>query len=118
AFLDYCRQKYAWNQNQLIDNPFFLVRICEFVQGNKNRPPDSLGEMFEYLIEKCLDLRLRSISRFGSGNYEPLRQSCKQSLEKLAFVMECKGDNVISETEFTALIPNNDEQEILLTKSS
>ncbi len=118
AFLDFWRQKYAWNQNQLIDNPFFLVRICEFVQGNNNRPPDSLGEMFEYLIEKSLDLRLKSISRFGTGNYGIFRQSCRQSLEKLAFVMECKGDNVISETEFAALVPSTDEQEVLLAKSS
>lgn len=118
TFFEYWNKKYAWNQNQLIDIPFFLVRICEFVQENNNRPPESLGEMFEYLIDKCLDLRLKNISRFGTGNYESLRLSCKKYLEKLAFVMECRGNNIISEAEFTALIPNTDEQEILLAQSS
>lgn len=117
-FLEYWDNRYFWNPNQLLENPFFLVRICEFVSSQQNKLPDSLGEVFEYLIEKSLDLRLKSISKIGEGNRKELRQNCRKSLEKLAFVLECKGENIISEKDFEFLIPEREERDLLLAQSS
>jgi hypothetical protein len=118
TFLDFWNSRYRWDRFQLINNPFFLIRICQFVREKGNKIPDSMGDIFEYLIDKSLDLRLQSFSNFGFGDSVPLRKSCRNSLEKLAFVMEFKGENLISKEELEKLISDKDEQDFLLAKSS
>ncbi|MBK8565931.1 MAG: hypothetical protein IPN76_21970 [Saprospiraceae bacterium] len=118
AFLQYWNNKHHWNQNQLIDNPFFLVHICEYVKDKGNKIPDSLGEVFEHLIEKSFDARLPILSHFGEGDVEETRKNYRQLLEKLAFVMECMGDNVIGKEELARLIPDKPQRDDLIGKSS
>lgn len=115
TFLEFWRKRDPWNPNQLIDNPFFLVRICEFLKDKGNQLPQSPGEVFEHLIEKCLDSRIPKRSNFDD---ESLRKACRKSLEKLAFIMECQGENVISKTDLEHLIEDSSEREVLLAKSS
>lgn len=115
TFLDFWLKRNPWNPAQLIDNPFYLVRICEFFEDNGHHLPNSLGDVFEHLIQKSLDSRLQKINHFDD---ERLRKSCNKSLEKLAFVMECRGENVISKTDLERLIENPNEREVLLAKSS
>lgn len=118
TFLRYWSERYPYNPLQLINNPFFLIKICEYVQANGNRPPNSLAEVFEYFITNALELRLKDISRYGDGNFEKQRESCIKSLEKLAFVMECRGESVISKVDLKAVIPDDNERDELLGKSS
>lgn len=118
TFLQYWREKHHWNQNQLIDNPFFLVHICEYVKDKGNKMPGSLGEVFEHLIEKSFDARLPVLSHFGDGDVANTRKNYRRLLEKLAFVMECRGDNVISKEGLAHLIPDKNERDELISKSS
>lgn len=105
----------SWRKNKLIEIPFFLERICTFVKNNNNQLPESIGEVFEYLINEALSLRLQKISRYEDNH---LRQACWSSLEKLAFIMECRGENVVSEPIFDDLIHDTDERNVILVKSS
>ncbi|MFZ2898650.1 MAG: hypothetical protein WA004_08515 [Saprospiraceae bacterium] len=105
----------SWRNNKLIDNPFFLERICAYVEKNNNKLPESIGAVFDYLIEEALNLRLRLISRLDDDG---LRVVCRKSLEKLAFIIECRGENVVSEEDFSKLIQDSQTREVILAKSS
>ncbi len=118
TFLQYWRDKHHWNQSQLIDNPFFLVHICEYVKDKGDKMPDSLGEVFEHLIEKTFDSRLPVLSHFGDGDVSDTRKIYRQLLGKLAFVMECRGDNVISNEELAQLISDKNQRDELIGRSS
>ncbi len=117
-FLEFWRVRYPFNPTQLIDNPFFLTSICEYIQDKGNKVPGSLGDVFEHLIAKSLELRLKDFSSFGEGDLNELRKSCRKSLEKLAFVMEFCGQSAISKTELKQLISDTHERDVLLGKSS
>lgn len=117
-FLNFWNRSNPWDHNRLLDNPFFLVRICEYVNQNNNKIPNSIADIFEYLINQFLDLRLKKISNFGKGSKKKLRNKCQSSLERLAFIMEFRGVNIISDVELRSIISNEAEIEILLGKSS
>lgn len=117
-FFLFWKDRHHWSQNQLIDNPFFLVHICEYIRDNQNKMPDSLGQVFEYLIEKSFDIRVPIISHFGEGDLVETRRTYHNLLKKVAFVMECRGENVISKEEFAQLIPDREQRDKLLGESS
>jgi len=117
-FTEYWAKRYRWEQVQLLENPFYLVRICNFFKENNWQLPNSIVNIFEYLIEKSLKKRLDDVRRFGEGNRQDLRDDCRKSLERLAFVMESMGENVISDSDFRRLIPDEKVQEVLFIKSS
>jgi len=117
-FNEYWNKRYGWEQNRLLENPFFLVRICDFFEENNWQVPGSIADVFEYLIEKSLKKRLDDVCRSGKGNRQKLRNDCRLSLEKLAFVMVAMGENVISDSDFRQLVPDEKEQEVLSIKSS
>lgn len=117
-FTEYWAKRYRWEQDKLLENPFYLVRICDFFKENNWQLPNSLADIFEYLIEKSLKKRLDDIGRVGKENRQNLRGNCRKSLERLAFVMEAMGENVISDSDFRRLIPDEEVQEVLCIQSS
>ncbi|MFN0175507.1 MAG: NACHT domain-containing protein [Saprospiraceae bacterium] len=117
-FLEYWAKRHPWEPDKLLENPFYLVRICDFFKENNWQLPNTIADIFEFLIEKSLKKRLDDAGRFGKGNRQDLRDSCRKSLKKLAFVMESMGENVISDSEFRKLIPDEKVQEVLCIKSS
>lgn len=117
-FIQYWAKRHPWEPDKLLENPFYLVRICDFFKENNWQLPNSITDIFEYLIEKSLKKRLDDIGRFGEANRQNLRDICRKSLEKLAFVMEAMGENVISDSDFRRLIPDEQVQEVLCVKSS
>lgn len=110
--------RHPWKPTQLIENPFYLYHICVYIQDKKNTLPQSSEEVFEYLIDRSLDMRLKNISRYGDGNFQHLRATCRESLEKLAFVMECRAGNTVADAELRQIIQAKEEIDIILGKSS
>ena len=98
------------NPNQLIDNPFFLVCICDFVKRKNNEIPLLVGEVFEFMIDTDLS---RSIEK----EEQVVFISCRKTLEKIAFIMECRGESFMSKQELEKMISEK-EREILLEKST
>ena len=117
-FIEYWAKRHPWEPDKLLENPFYLVRICDFFKENNWQLPNTLADIFEYLIEKSLKKRLADVCQVGEGSQQNLRNSCRKSLERLAFVMESMGENVISDLEFRNLIPDEKVQEVLCIKSS
>ncbi len=99
---------------ELLFNPFFLRRLIDYYRDNKFQAPSSKTVLLDYLIKKALDQRLQQLERSSNK----LRQECLQSLEKLAFVMECLGENVIEDSDFEQLMSDETERLFVLKKSS
>ncbi|MBP8238879.1 MAG: TIR domain-containing protein [Saprospiraceae bacterium] len=117
-FLNAWYGRHPLNPTQLIENPFYLFHLCEYVKNRENALPKSFGQVFEYLVDRSLNVRLNYISQYGNGDRRSLRRACRKSLEKLAFVMECRAGNIISNKDLRNIIPSEKEIEILLGKSS
>ena len=113
-FLEKWQKRYQWNPNQLIDNPFFLVSICDFVNEKNNQLPQAVGDVFEFMIEskffRCIEI--------GEKNQQKLYDSCRKSLEKIAFVMECRGENTMPKQELEKLVDDERERKILVEMST
>lgn len=113
-FWEKWQKRYQWNPTQLIDNPFFLVSICNFVKEKNNQIPQVIGEVFEFMIEANL---YKGIN-LEDKNWAKLYASCRESLERIAFVMECRGENFMAKQELETLVGDENERKILLEKST
>lgn len=95
----------------LVSIPFYLIKLLDLFEKTGSLPQDK-ATIIETLIRHRLKLDIEHFLR--TIDIEADIENAIKSLMRLALLMETLGRNYLSDTEFSQLVPNGPQRNILL----
>lgn len=112
-FEDFNKKMEVSNLESLLGTPYYLIKFAnQFIASGrifKNK-----GELFEETIEQGIK---DDIKKYYLTGRKEKQKTLRSALDKLAFVMELRGQNFFTSEELEAIFVNKEEDLLLITQN-